>query len=40
MVQGMQLPPTLQAMLAAVGVNIDEAKPQIDAILKTVENLR
>ena len=29
-----------KAMLAAVGVNIDEAKPQIDAILKTVENLR
>ncbi len=29
-----------KAMLASVGVNIDEAKPQIDAILKTAENLR
>ena len=29
-----------KAMLAAVGVNIDEAKPQIDAINKAAENLR
>ena len=29
-----------KAMLAAVGVNIDEAKPQIEAINKAAENLR
>ena len=29
-----------KAQLAAVGVNVDEVKPQIDAILKTVEGLR
>jgi hypothetical protein len=29
-----------KALLASVGVNMDEAKPQMDAILKTLETLR